>query len=278
MNCANPLQLARVLIDAALIAHLSQNELKIFLVLLRQTLTYTKTADPLTTKRIAQLSHIRKDRVLPAINRLLQTQIFQTQAHPLYETEYFINPQYLNTPPIPKNRTTSPKTEIPPEKRVHTTKTYTTVNLNTTTGSRDVPLSTSTHATTEALPYPKTFSSTEQHQAAQILDGLSPQAAHDCLQILNQALTTNKIQKPLAYLYQLVKAARAGTLDTSTLQKPDEYSTKIHNPIHHESLQQLQAELYSLDQLFQRSRLPMDTQTAAHRAKLVEKINTQLLT
>ena len=42
------MSLARDLIDAALQADLSQNELRVFLVLFRQTLCYGKTHDPLT--------------------------------------------------------------------------------------------------------------------------------------------------------------------------------------------------------------------------------------
>lgn len=262
------------MIDAALAAHLSQNELKVFLVLLRQTLTYTKTADPLTPKRIAELSHIRKDRVLPAITGVINTQIFQTKAHSRYNTEYSINPQYLNTTTLPKNRSTAQKPEPLSEKRVHTTKTNTTVKPNTTTSSREIN-SLSTHFNNQVLPYPQHFTDTEKHQAAKILDRLSPTNASDCLQILNQALTTGKIQKPLAYLYQLTKFARSGLLDTSTLIKSTQTSEK---PNYHDEMKSLQAEIYSIDQLFQRSQLPMDTQTANHRANLLQKLNIMKLT
>ena len=59
------MSLARDLIDAALAADLTQNELRVFLALFRQTLCYGKTADPLNMKRLATLTAIRKDRLAP---------------------------------------------------------------------------------------------------------------------------------------------------------------------------------------------------------------------
>jgi phage replication O-like protein O len=284
MNCTNPLQLSRILIDAALSASLSQNELKVFLVLLRQTLTFSKTADALTAKRIATLSHIRKDRVLPALQGLLHTQLFTTEPHPLYETKYSIHEQYLNTPSLPQNRKSTPCSEPISEKRVHTLQTFTRLNPNTTTAppstrpktcSRDEVMS--TFKPVKALPYPQTFTANDQHQAAQVLDGLSPKLASDCLQVLDQALQTGKVLKPLAYLYQLVKAARNGILDTSTLPKTDERSTPLP-PSNTAQIRQLQAEIYSLDQLFQRSKLPMDSYSLKRRSALIEELHHQQAT
>jgi hypothetical protein len=280
------MSLAHTLIDSALAADLTQNEIKIFLVLLRQPLCFGKSSDPLTTKRIAQLAHIRKDRVLTAIKGFLQIGIFQTKPHKIFETEYFINEELLtlpNTqvlaPNLPKNRKTSHDSEILSEKWVHTINTHTTKNPNTTTEhsvfaqpSSRIDCNTVLKQSTEPLPYPKTFNTPEQQQAAQVLDGLSPTLAHDCLQVLNQALQTGKVLKPLAYLHQLAKAARRGTLDTSTLQ-PKEPALSPSALEHQHCIKRLQAEIYSLDQLFQRSQLPMDDHTTAHRKRLIAQLH-----
>lgn len=68
--------LARDLIDAALAADLTQNELRVFLALFRQTICYGKIRDPLTVNRIAHISQIRKDRLPPALAKILQIGLF----------------------------------------------------------------------------------------------------------------------------------------------------------------------------------------------------------
>ncbi|MEN9434225.1 MAG: Bacteriophage replication protein [Pseudomonadota bacterium] len=281
------MSLAHTLIDSALAADLTQNELKIFLVLLRQTLCFGKSSDPLTTKRIAQLARIRKDRVLTAIKGFLQIGIFQTKPHKIFETEYFINEELLtlpNTqvlaPNLPKNRKTSHDSEILSEKWVHTINTHTTKNPNTTTEhsvfaqpSSRIDCSTVLKQSTEPLPYPKTFNTPEQQQAAQVLDGLSPTLAHDCLQVLNQALQTGKVLKPLAYLHQLAKAARRGTLDTSTLLAPmlQPTPTPHTNTALHTQLNHLANDIQGLDQLFKRAGVAMDALNLAKRTQWVKE-------
>jgi phage replication O-like protein O len=295
------MSLAHTLIDSALAADLTQNELKIFLVLLRQTLCYGKSSDPLTNKRIATLAHIRKDRVLTAINGFLKIGIFQTKPHKIFETEYFINPQLLTqpinkvlAPPLPKNRNTPHFSESLPEKWVHTDKTITTKNL-TTTHSQVLPTKPSTlhtadkvldssgrddlkqHRTSgESLPYPKTFGDIEKQQAAKLLDGLSPTLASHCLNVLDHAIQSSKVRKPLAYLHQLVKAARNGTLDTSTLNtlqppNPPHQTPQAPRNVTQQRLNVLASEIYGLDQLFKRAAIPMDALNAARRQQLVEE-------
>ena len=79
------MSLARDLIDAALAADLTQNELRVFLALFRQTLCYGKTADPLNMKRLATLTAIRKDRLAPAIAGVTDKGLFTVQPHPVFE-------------------------------------------------------------------------------------------------------------------------------------------------------------------------------------------------
>jgi hypothetical protein len=288
------MSLAHTLIDSALVADLTQNELKIFLVLLRQTLCFGKTSDPLTPKRIATLAHIRKDRVLTAINGFLQTKLFQTKPHPVFETEYFINSELLTQPPtkvlvphLPKNRKAPHYPEVLSEKWVHTTKTITIKNHTTTAALNTKPRTVNALdqvlapsrcndskqgmiESTQSLPYPKTFGVLEAQQAAKLLDGLSPQLASDCLKVLDHALQHGKVLKPLAYLHQLVKAARNGTLDTRTLsQLPSTFTPP--RPTAQQRLQVLASEINGLDQLFKRAGIPMDELNAAKHAQLISE-------
>ena len=215
------MSLAHALIDAALAANLSQNELRAFLALFRQTLCYGKTSDPLTHKRLVALTHIRKDRLIPALNALVEHRLFTVHAHKTFGQCYQIHTDFLANPasPIYAPHLTEKPNAPPPsapfsEKQKHTTLTETALNLDTT----HPPV---------ALPYPTSFSATMRQAAARLLDGLSPQDAQDCLLLLTQRLSKTRIQSPLGYLHQLAQAARQQRLDRSalkpspTIQKPN---------------------------------------------------------
>lgn len=109
------MSLAIALIDAALGADLNKNELKTFLVLFRQTLCYGKTSDALTFKRVAKLSGIRKDRIKPALQRLVSTGLFEATPHKLYEHAYRIAAPLLAQLDGDFVALPVPKTEIPSE-------------------------------------------------------------------------------------------------------------------------------------------------------------------
>ena len=94
------MSLARDLIDAALAADLTQDELRVFLALFRQTLCYGKTADPLNMKRLATLTAIRKDRLAPAIAGVTDKGLFAAQPHPAFEFEYRIPADFLAAYPM----------------------------------------------------------------------------------------------------------------------------------------------------------------------------------
>ena len=72
------MSLARDWIAAALSADLTQNELKAFLAIFHQTLCYGKTHDALTLKRVAQLAHVRADRLTPALRAIADKGIGKT--------------------------------------------------------------------------------------------------------------------------------------------------------------------------------------------------------
>ena len=281
--------LARDLIDAALAADLTQNELKIFLVLFRQTICYSKKSDPLRLSSLIHYSHIRKDRLLPALQKLLQTGLFTRKPHPENEHEYSIAEEYLApyvdgffAPALRKNGSDFRPTEAISEKQTHTTKTHTFFNPTTT-----------------SLPYPENWNEQERRSAAHILDGLNPDDARDCLLILSRSMQARSVPSPLGYLHNLVKAARAGRLNRSVLQKqPVPTPTQTVSPstasaststasasassTPPEDLKQrlwaISEEIRSLDRLFAFAGEPMDSKTAAKKAQLVAEYQRLLAT
>ena len=283
---------ARTLLDAALAADLTQNELKVFLALFRQTLCYGKRTDPLTLKRLVALTGIRKDRISKAIEGVINKGLFERTAHPLFEFAYSIPIRWMGeqdtaffAPSLLKNRINSQAAETISEKQIHTRSTITAsnstpLNPNTTSDCRELKL-----VATE-LTYPSELTAETQQKAAHILDGLTVELAQACLKLLSLSLATKRIQSPLAYLHQLAKAAREGRLDTSALTKPslpNSSPPKIQqpNPLHDQryQLQQVSSEIQALDRLYQLSGLTMDRLTAQRRERLIhdyQALRTQL--
>lgn len=299
------MSLAQDLIDAALAADLSKNELKTFLVLFRQTICYGKKSDLMTATRFDQLRAPRKDRRNEALKTLLDLKFFTvntTKKHsPIYtlHERFFAKSEadfFVPSSPISVEKTRK-SGKISPEIRVHTYKTNTTKTFTTTTDtpqrtkteSFTPPLQTDTEACSrsdfaikEDLPYPSHWDNTQRSKAAQVLDGLSPQLARDCLLLLTHSLNKGKVTNPMGYLHTLVKAARANTLDRSPLTRHPQNAFKPvlsasgSNPIPNDTQQRLndiKAEISGLDALFQRAGLPMDTTTAAKRASYVDEYN-----
>ncbi len=261
------MSLARDLIDAALAAELSQNELRVFLALLRQTLCYGKASDALTYKRLVNLTHVRKDRLLPALQKVLDCQFFSQAPHKTFGQSFHIHAEFLSNtqgqiyaPSLPKQRNDFRETEAISEKATHTLSTVTTIQPDTTT-----------RLDTQRLPYPLSFSPTTRQAAARILDGLSPDSARDCLLLLTQRLQKGGINSPLGYLHQLAQAARANRLDCSALQhKPNAAPSQSQTPLN-ARLHALASDIQALDRLYALANTPMDTATCLIRqAKLKE--------
>lgn len=293
--------LSRDLIDAALAADLSKNEYKVFLALFRQTLCYGKAADPLTLKRLADLTGIRKDRLAQAVQSVITKGLFEATEHKIFDTLYAIGSSFFNeaklpffAPHLPVNGTSFSATETVsekrgelPETRVHTY-TYLTPLTHTALTTTDPRPSAEIDSKAQvvvssdlnSLPYPENFTPAERQQAARMLDGLHPELAHDCLQLLNLGLEAGRVKSPLAYLNQLGKAARAGRLDRSVLSPPSPLPTveaPIQRPVQAEQryrLQTLAADIQALDRLQALAGLPIDTRTQAHRQALVSEFNT----
>lgn len=292
--------LSRDLIDAALAADLSKNEYKVFLALFRQTLCYGKASDPLTLKRLADLTGIRKDRLAQAVQGVITKGLFEATEHKIFDTLYAIGSQFLNeaavpffAPHLPVNgrstpaaETTSEKREALPESRVHT---YIHLTLLTTTSFTTQPARTKIEASEKAavvvsgdlnsLPYPENFTHAERQQAARVLDGLHPELASDCLQLLKLGLQSGRVKSRLAYLNQLGKAARAGCLDRSPLA-PSNPAPSAEAPVQRSvqaeqryRLQTVATDIQALDRLQALAGFPMDASTQAHRQALVSEFN-----
>jgi phage replication O-like protein O len=261
------MSLAHDLIDAALAAELSQNELRVFLALLRQTLCYGKASDALTYKRLVSLTHVRKDRLLPALQKVLDCQLFSQAPHKTFGQSFQIHAEFLSNtqgqiyaPSLPKQRNDFRETEAVSEKATHTISTVTALKPDTTT-----------RLDAQQLPYPPSFSPAMQQAAAKLLDGLHPDTARDCLHLLTQRLQKGGITSPLGYLHQLAQAARANRLDCSALQhKPNAAPSQSQTPLN-ARLHALASDIQALDRLYALANTPMDTATCLIRqAKLKE--------
>lgn len=227
------------LIDAALMANLKQNELKAFLALVRQTLAYGKVSDPLTIKRLVKLSNVRKDRLEPALQGLLNAGLFESTDHAIFEKEYHVATSFLQganpsffAPPLPKIGEDFCKSEAFSEKQIHTIQTNTILTI--TDKQADVPVCDVVPTAQEELQKPEAIN---QQAFAELLPALkklpNPQAKN-VLALLNIAILDGSIKTTQQRLGgALIKAARANTLDTSALQcpeKPADISSPVHNP------------------------------------------------
>ncbi len=91
------MSLARMLIDAALSADLSQNELRAFLALFKQTVCYGKSNDACTTRRLAGIAHVREDRLPKALAALVDKGIFAREDDKKFNSLWSIPAELLAT-------------------------------------------------------------------------------------------------------------------------------------------------------------------------------------
>lgn len=280
--------LARDWLDAAIDADLSQNELRIFLVIFRQTLCYSRAIDALTISSLVFLTRIRKDRLLPALARLLSRGLVEVRDDAEYEHAYSIPAALLqkhanavSEPKLPPNRNPAPPTDTVSAKQNHTILDPSFLYLKTTTTNHCKSQS-EEKLDTQALPYPPSFCPAECQSAAAMLDGLAPEVARDCLLILQAKLTAGGIKSPLGYLHQLTHAARTGTLNRRSLQTsaPNQTSERSSGEPatptlgeQKERLRTLVEEIRSLDALFAQAKTAMDARSAARRAAWLAEYN-----
>ena len=299
------MSLALDMIDAAFAADLTPNELKVFLILFRQTVCYGRKTDNLCIPQFVRLTGIRKDRLIPAIATVLEKGLFQVRASKEFQHRYEIPENFLQpypngfySPNVPQKRTDSRSTEAVSENRNNTCITSTGFTHTNTTATTTAP-------TPSDLPYPPNFSQRSRQTAARILQGLSANDARDCLLVLNRALQNQQVYSPLGYLQHLARAIRSGTFDrraltpsaTSASTAPATpatqsaqatpttpaaastatgTSTPKPTPEQQQRLRYLHAEIRGLDMLFQQAGTPMDDNSAAKRAAWLSEYNALL--
>jgi phage replication O-like protein O len=95
-----PMSLFRTLTEAALAANLNQNESKVFIALVNQTIGYGKAFDHLTDKRLAQLTNVRLDRLYVAIEGVVEKDLFDVEESNYYDYRYQISEKFLDKHPI----------------------------------------------------------------------------------------------------------------------------------------------------------------------------------
>lgn len=240
------------LIDAALAADLTQNELKAFLALVRQTLCFGKTSDPLTIKRLVYLTHVRKDRLATVIDSLLEKGLFNRTEHLIFDHEYHVPDQFLNgvdgaffASSAPKIRENFRKEEAISENQIHTNTTITDINL--TDKQASVPVCA---VTPSAIEKPNAVNQQAFIDLLPALKKLPLAQANDVLALLNLAIQDGSIRSSQQQLGGgLIKAAKAGTLDTSALKRTQ--PTEVPAPIDNSHQQELMSKIRGLESLKQ---------------------------
>lgn len=231
------MSLFRKMIDEALAANLTQNQLRCFLVLLNQTMGYGKTSDNLTDNRFVELSGIRKDRMNKALTDLIcDNELFTCEESSEFQYKYSIHPKFLNesetpffTPHIPKNGINFQKTET-----VSETQSYTEYNplhhstLQQPTSAVPEQANDSTALDNECsrggeLVYPDSLNLVEKEFAEKLMQGIDKKTAQDVLDVLDLKIKNNEVKKSkTGLLVALLKAAKNNCLDNTELQKQRE--------------------------------------------------------
>ena len=300
------MSLALDMIDAAFGADLTPNELKVFLILFRQTVCYGRKTDHLCIPQLVRLTGIRKDRLLPAIAAVLDKGLFQVRSSKEFQHRYEIPAEFLHpypngfySPNVPQKRTDSRSTEGVSEKQNNTCITSTSITHTNNTAAK--PTTPTPTPTPSDLPYPPSFSQRMLQTAARILDGLSATDARDCLLVLNRAMQNQQVYSPLGYLQHLARAIRSGTFDRSVLKSASSTPSAAAKPAapatpttpaaattstgastpkptaeQQQRLRYLHAEIRGLDLLFQQAGTHMDDKSAAKRAAWLSEYNALL--
>ena len=294
------MSLALDMIDAAMAADLTPNELKVFLILFRQTVCYGRKTDNLCIPQFVRLTGIRKDRLIPAIASVLGKGLFEVSPSREFQHRYRIPAKFLAPyqsgfypPNVPQKRDDSRSTEGVSEKQnntgINTTGFTHTTTANPTTNSASQANATANQADSAQnnsapprpdLPYPPQLSPHHRRTASRLLHRLKFEDARDCLLVLHHAMQTQHVRSPLGYLQHLIRSVQEGTFDRSVLPPlPLDQNTPLApSSVHHvqamlaakqQRLRYLQAEIRGLDALYQKAGIPMDEASATRRADYV---------
>ncbi len=245
---------ARNLIEAALKADLPKNSSKVFLAVFSKTVGYGKRRDYMTKNQLAGLTGIRKDRLDAALQTLIDLGLFEVKH---YEHSYrFVIPdgflvageERFFSPSFPVNGEVTQKVGDLPEKRVHTDTINTEIDL-TQTNKTPVPVCAVT-PTAQAIEKPSAVNQQAFIDLLPALKKLPNQQANDVLALLNLAIQDGSIRSSQQQLGGgLIKAAKAGTLDTTPLKRTQ--PTEAHAPVDNRHKQELMSKIRGLESLKQ---------------------------
>ena len=230
------------LLDTALRANLTKRQWAAFAAILRQTVGYRKSADDLSARRLEQLTGIRRNHIWQAKNELRELGLIVSQPGRYGEV--------LGFPQHPKTGQSTARigTESVP-KQDTTLSNLTQRNHDSTVGNEIVSVMPASAAEvaddsekSEELPdgelnYPSDLSVFEREKAPQHLDGLTPSAAQQVLDVWVLKISRGEVRKSrLGLLAALVKAQHRGQLHTDGL--PQSSPSRIADPQQQQRLQE----------------------------------------
>lgn len=238
------------LIDAALQAKCTQNELRVHLVLLRQTIGFGKSQDAISNRQLCDLSGVRSDRMQTAIEGLIEKGLWQRKKHRYYDYSYRIpeahNPtQKIITPALPRSPDFQESTPPSSENASRNSGSHIQTKQTNQTTHTDVSCVTG-------------LSESEQQLAKQLLKPLKPDDQNDCLKLFKLEFDLGKVKKPMAYLAALVKAAKRGLLDRSALRYQQYQQNRPTPPAQHIERANAYAERKHLENMAKLAGIPLE--------------------
>ena len=261
-------QLLRNLLEAALNKDLSQNEWRVFAALLYKTLGYGKQVDSPHWNQLAQLTHIRKDRVQPAVLSVLEKGIFEALELKRYRQTYKIPDVFFAgevqsrffAPNIPKNAKTT---------RAVVAKTHSPgTNRKTIPTDLNHDNSTPRGCGESELVKPVELSANDFAQLAPALAKL-PSFAQSILDLLALAIRQGTIRTtPVRLGFGLIKQAQAGNLNTSALQTQQQQTEQQTATQLEAQMQALKREAAAITAMYQHASIPIP-EDAATRIQLL---------
>lgn len=262
------------LLDQALQANLSKRQWAAFAAVLRQTLGFRKVEDDLSARRLEQLTGIQRNHIWQAKRELEALGLLHSRsgqygeilAFPMLikdsaatvQTAVMSPKTETDSPPIPPPLTPetgqiAPKTGQPVAQIGTDSLPKQDITRNNLTSDNHYTVHAAAESVLDAdaatLQYPSELSAREREQAPVCLDGLSPQAAQQVLDVWAYKIRHGEVRKSrIGFLLALIKAQRQGSLDTRCLQLSHPAS-----PPDPASRQQLQARELWLEQQAQQA-------------------------
>ena len=256
--------LLRELLQAAIAADLTKNEWSVFAVMLSQTLGYGKRNDALTTKRIAKLAEVRKDRAEIAIAGVIKKGMFEQSPHKLFDYAYALPARFLAddaptrffAPTLPKIGNDFRNSEDFSENRIHTEYLPLQNKLNNT-DKPSVAVGENKFVEEQEIIQPNNVPDQAMQDLFPALVSLPVTQANDVLKLLAQAIKNGSIKTtPTKFGGALIKMARQGALDTSTLHETTDETANRYRQIQ-QHMDDLKRDANAITALYQRANVPI---------------------